>query len=166
MSFTDWLGSIGMLVSGQFELSENNFSASYEASEFCWQIALNSPQHLRPCHTQNRSLWLLERSDCTLMIMLYIDRIWKWLERLYNILALYGLLLCTEYYKDQLIIVTVLLFMKTISWMLWQNYSQCKTCDVTFLFFSLTPCCRRNFTLAFMKMLGACPGPLNHCQCI
>ena len=25
-------------------------SASYEASEFCLQIALNSPQHLRPCH--------------------------------------------------------------------------------------------------------------------
>ena len=25
-----------------------NFSASHEASEFCWQIALNSPQHLRP----------------------------------------------------------------------------------------------------------------------
>ena len=102
------------------------------------------------------------------MIMLCIDRIWKWLKHLCNILALYGILLCTEYFImcDQVIIVRVLLFMKTISRMLWQKYSQCKTCDVRILFLSLTPCCRRNFTLAFMKMLGACPGPFNHCQCI
>ena len=36
-------------ISGQFLLSGNNFSATYEASEFCGQIAVNSPQHLRPC---------------------------------------------------------------------------------------------------------------------
>ena len=31
-------------------LIRSNFSASYEASEFCWQIAHGSPQHLRPRH--------------------------------------------------------------------------------------------------------------------
>ena len=29
-------------------VSGTNFSASYEASEFCWQIAVKSLQHLRP----------------------------------------------------------------------------------------------------------------------
>ena len=33
-----------------FGLSGNHFSASYEASGFWWQIALNFLQHLRPCH--------------------------------------------------------------------------------------------------------------------
>ena len=36
-------------ISSQFRLSGNHFSASYEASDLCWQIAGNSPQHLRPC---------------------------------------------------------------------------------------------------------------------
>ena len=33
-----------------FEISGNHFSASYGASEFCWQIGFNFLQHLRPCH--------------------------------------------------------------------------------------------------------------------
>ena len=33
-----------------FGLSGDYFSASYEASEFCWQNGLNFLQHLRPCH--------------------------------------------------------------------------------------------------------------------
>ena len=33
-----------------FGLSGNCFSASYEASGFCWQIGLNFLKHLRPCH--------------------------------------------------------------------------------------------------------------------
>ena len=37
-------------ISGQFQLSGNHFSASYEALYFCWQIGLNFLQHLRPCH--------------------------------------------------------------------------------------------------------------------
>ena len=28
------------------------FSASYEASDFCWQIGVNFPPHLRPCRIQ------------------------------------------------------------------------------------------------------------------
>ena len=40
----------GPIFSGQFKLYGNQFSASYEASEFCWQIGLNFLQHLRPCH--------------------------------------------------------------------------------------------------------------------
>ena len=39
-----------LCINGQFKLSGNNFSASYRASEFCWQIGLNLLQHLRPCH--------------------------------------------------------------------------------------------------------------------
>ena len=38
-----------LCISGQFKLSGNHISASYEASEFCWQIGLNFLQHLRPC---------------------------------------------------------------------------------------------------------------------
>ena len=38
-----------------FGLSGNHFSASYEASEFCWQIVLNFLQHLRPCHISHWS---------------------------------------------------------------------------------------------------------------
>ena len=38
----------GKPISGQFRISGNIFSASYEASEFCWQIAPGPPQHLRP----------------------------------------------------------------------------------------------------------------------
>ena len=38
-----------LCINGQFRLSGNNFSASYEASDFYWQIAVNSPQHLGPC---------------------------------------------------------------------------------------------------------------------
>ena len=34
-----------------FWLSGNHFSASSEASEFCWQIGLNFLQHLRPYRT-------------------------------------------------------------------------------------------------------------------
>ena len=37
-------------ISGQFRLSGNNVSTSYEASEFCWQIVVNFLQHLRPYH--------------------------------------------------------------------------------------------------------------------
>ena len=33
-----------------FGLSGNYFCASHETSEFCWQIALNFLQRLRPCH--------------------------------------------------------------------------------------------------------------------
>ena len=33
-----------------FEISGNHFSASYGASEFCWQIGFNFLQHLIPCH--------------------------------------------------------------------------------------------------------------------
>ena len=29
-----------------------NFSASYEASDFCWQMAHGSPQHLKPHHVK------------------------------------------------------------------------------------------------------------------
>ena len=43
-----------LCICGQFLLSGNHFSASYKALEFCWQIALNSPQHLRPCHTKKK----------------------------------------------------------------------------------------------------------------
>ena len=39
-----------LCISGQFRLTGNNLSTSYEALDFCWQIAVNSPQHLRPCH--------------------------------------------------------------------------------------------------------------------
>ena len=39
-----------------FGLSGNHSSASYETSEFCWQIALNFQQHLRPCHNDIISL--------------------------------------------------------------------------------------------------------------
>ena len=41
-----------LCISGQFRQSGNNFSASYNSSEFCWQIAVNPPQHLRPCHIE------------------------------------------------------------------------------------------------------------------
>ena len=37
-------------ISGQFKLSGNHFSASYDASESCWQISFNFLQHLKPCH--------------------------------------------------------------------------------------------------------------------
>ena len=47
----------GLCISGQFRLSGNHFSASYEASEFCWQIRLNFPQHLRPCHILSCINW-------------------------------------------------------------------------------------------------------------
>ena len=36
-----------------WNISGNNFSASYEVLEFCWQIANGSQQHLRPLHTEN-----------------------------------------------------------------------------------------------------------------
>ena len=36
-------------VFGQFRLSGNNFIAFYKAPDFCWQIEVNSPQHLTPC---------------------------------------------------------------------------------------------------------------------
>ena len=37
-----------LCINGQFWLSGNHFSASYEASDFCWQIGLNFLQYLRP----------------------------------------------------------------------------------------------------------------------
>ena len=46
-----------LCISGQFWLCGNIFSASYEASEFCWQLAVNSPQHLRPCHIGKCMQW-------------------------------------------------------------------------------------------------------------
>ena len=38
-----------LCITGQFKLSWDHFSASYEASEFGWQIALNFQQHLTRC---------------------------------------------------------------------------------------------------------------------
>ena len=38
-----------------FGLSGKHFSASYEASESCWQSGLNYLQHLRPCH-----MWIID----------------------------------------------------------------------------------------------------------
>ena len=40
-----------LCINGQFWLSGNHFSASYEALDFCWQIGLNFLQYLRPYHT-------------------------------------------------------------------------------------------------------------------
>ena len=40
---------------GQLELSWTYFSASYEASEFCWQIEPSVLQHLRLCHIKEFS---------------------------------------------------------------------------------------------------------------
>ena len=41
-----------LYISGQFGVSRTNFSASYGAADFCWQIATTSLQDLRPCHTK------------------------------------------------------------------------------------------------------------------
>ena len=41
-----------LCISGQFQLSGNHFSASYKASDFCWQTRLCCLQHLRPSHLQ------------------------------------------------------------------------------------------------------------------
>ena len=35
-----------LCISGQFRLSGNNFNASYKASDFCWQIAVNAPSNI------------------------------------------------------------------------------------------------------------------------
>ena len=42
-----------------FGLSKKHFSASCEASEFCWQIGLNFLQHLRPYLIQSIFLQLI-----------------------------------------------------------------------------------------------------------
>ena len=46
-------------INGQFQLLGNHFSASFDASEFCWQIGLNFLQYLRPYLIQSIFLQLI-----------------------------------------------------------------------------------------------------------
>merc|ERR1712163_3438 len=46
--FLDKISFPGQTV--EFRLSGKHFSASYKASEFCWQSILEFPQHLRMTH--------------------------------------------------------------------------------------------------------------------
>ena len=53
-----WLrATTSLWFNGQFELYPTNITASYEPSEFAWQIALISLQHLRLCFIQV-NMWL------------------------------------------------------------------------------------------------------------
>ena len=65
-----------LCINGQFKQSGNHFSASYEASGFCWQIGLNILHRLRPCHMH--SPLLCEQQFC---ILKSLDRVWhaKWI---------------------------------------------------------------------------------------
>ena len=63
-----------LCISGKFRLSGNHFSASYEASELCWQIAVNPPQHLRPCSIQACTLYVCMWA-CVLLYMCIYEHV-------------------------------------------------------------------------------------------
>ena len=62
-------------INGQFQLLGNHFSASFDASEFCWQIGLNFLQHLRPYLIQSIFLQLifLMQSHGFLQLIIYFS---------------------------------------------------------------------------------------------
>ena len=71
-----------LCISSQFGLSGNHFSASYEASEFCLQIALNSLQHLRRYHKKLKTqemctfflnIFFMSHSTCVLISLFLIQ---------------------------------------------------------------------------------------------
>ena len=57
-----------LCISGQFKLSGNHFNASYEASEFCWQIGFNFLQHIynrffdTVCHSSLALPWIYTKT--------------------------------------------------------------------------------------------------------
>ena len=52
------------MLCGPFELSGTKLSASYKASDFCWQIAPAFLQHLRLCHISAKFSWWYFQMPC------------------------------------------------------------------------------------------------------